>query len=153
MLMLEYCKAIFNLPGMNWKTTQILLFDQVHNLYYLLTVYLSIYMINVLFNMTPSAEQHLLIPGHRQSTSIVVALLYVIPFSLLHLWDFKKEKMDLGGHATEWVQCSLFRKYLNYSEKSHDKVPPSAIALAVIDEAKEIVDKGYMKMFTISQVL
>merc|ERR1719428_1107802 len=107
-------------------------------------------MINVLFNMDPSVEQHLFIPGDRRSTAIVVAMLYVVPFAVLHSWDTTKAKMDLP--AQEWLQGALFRRYLNYSEESREQTPPSAIAMAVIEEATEVIDGGYMKAFTVSEV-
>ena len=51
-------------------------------------------------------------------------------------------KIDLGADLREFLQTSLFRKYLNYSSASLEEFSSSTIALGVLKETPELVDNG-----------
>ena len=69
-LMLEFVRLAFNTPGVFRRTLLILVFDQMHNFYFLLTTYLSIYMVNTLFAQGPETEGHLLVPGSPATINV-----------------------------------------------------------------------------------
>lgn len=124
----EYCKLSFKqIPGVATRTVLTACFDQLRNLYKLFTIYIGVYLVNVLFNMSDLDASDALILSTRSKTAALVGAAYVAPMLVLHAWDLVKAKMDLRGHLRLYLQCSLFRKYLNYSEESRSAVLPADI--------------------------
>merc|ERR1719424_2756716 len=116
-------------PGVRYRTVACLIMDQSHNLYLLLTLYLNIYLVDVLFKVTASTEHRLWIhacpENGRIYTAAAVGTSFIAPMLFLHLWDLKKARLDLGGLSQDYLQVNLFRRYLNYTETSRMKVPPA----------------------------
>eukprot|EP00930_Biecheleria_cincta_P059241 TRINITY_DN44996_c0_g1_i1.p1 TRINITY_DN44996_c0_g1~~TRINITY_DN44996_c0_g1_i1.p1 ORF type:complete len:848 (+),score=128.43 TRINITY_DN44996_c0_g1_i1:286-2544(+) len=142
----EYCKLSFNqIPGVATRTVLTVCFDQLGNLYKLLTIYLGIYLVNVLFDMSDPAAANALILSTRSKTATLVGAAYVAPMLVLHAWDLVKAKMDLRGHLRLYLQCSLFRKYLNYSEASRSAVLPADIQNTIM-LSSEGAASGYCRL-------
>ncbi|CAE7266047.1 phnC2, partial [Symbiodinium sp. CCMP2456] len=78
-----------------------------------------------------------LIGSSRQESAIVVGVLLAAPMVLVHIAALIKAKMDLKGHLHLFLQRSLFRKYLNYSEESRSSVPPALMQSAITRESEE----------------
>lgn len=168
-LIWEYCKLNFRAGGVRWRTLVTLLLDASHNFYFVLTTYLHIYMVDVVFNPEEEKEEELLVReprtwrapwaqdereySPRELTALVVALLYVVPYCLLHVIDLVKTRMDLSGVSQEYLQTNLFRKYLNYDEETRMRVTPSDISLAVIRDCAELGDVGYMKSVGLFRIM
>ncbi|CAK9021666.1 unnamed protein product [Durusdinium trenchii] len=151
-LFTEYFKLCFlQVPSISWRTATCLVFDQMKNIYRYFTLCLNIYIVDVLFNLDSDTEDELIRPT-REETAIVVGVIYVAPMMVLHLWDILKAKMDLVGHLRLYLQASLFRRYLNYSEESRASVPPPDMQHA-LTLGCEGAARGYMKVLDLFQKL
>jgi len=149
----DYLTLNFYKWNIRWRTLLVLFLDQIHNAYFLLSTYLNVYLIDVVFSQEEESAEELLIPDDRIQTAMVCAALYVIPVALLHFIDTIKVMLDLDGLSAEFLQTSLFRKYLNYSDAARTKVDTSAMSLAVISDCPEIALAGYMKCIGLFRVL
>ena len=88
----------------------------LRNLYRYFVLCLNIYLVDVLFNM--HGDEDRLVLSTRLETAYLVAIMYVAPMLVLHAWDLVKAKLDLRGHLRLYLQSSLFRRYLNYSNSA-----------------------------------
>ena len=89
------------------------LLPSFRNVYRYFILCLNIYLVDVLFNMEASEDR--LWMSTRLRTAYAVAISYVAPMLVLHAWDLIKANMDVQGHLRLYLQASLFRRYLNYS--------------------------------------
>jgi len=141
----EFFKLCFAAADVNWRTYVTLAMDQVKNLYMLLMLWTNMYLVNVALNThDEGTEDELLVPT-RGGTVFIICCLNVGPMAVLHMWDLWKLNLDIAGCSTLYLRCSLFRKYLNYSEDSRDHVTPSRIAAAIGTDA-EALGEGYVAM-------
>eukprot|EP00931_Biecheleriopsis_adriatica_P103643 TRINITY_DN78446_c0_g1_i1.p1 TRINITY_DN78446_c0_g1~~TRINITY_DN78446_c0_g1_i1.p1 ORF type:complete len:857 (-),score=158.62 TRINITY_DN78446_c0_g1_i1:114-2309(-) len=156
---------LFNLEiqGVAWRVILMLFLDQLHNAYFLLTTYMNIYMVDVLFKHVAEGleddEAHsgeesgeelqlfggVLFEGSRQRTAVLCAWLYILPLFVLHLADIIKVRLNVSGRSREFLQLSLFRKYLNFSWAEQAHTAPVNIGVGVITECAEISEMGFMK--------
>eukprot|EP00747_Dinoflagellata_sp_TGD_P155479 gnl/TRDRNA2_/TRDRNA2_177579_c1_seq7.p1 gnl/TRDRNA2_/TRDRNA2_177579_c1~~gnl/TRDRNA2_/TRDRNA2_177579_c1_seq7.p1 ORF type:complete len:775 (+),score=121.34 gnl/TRDRNA2_/TRDRNA2_177579_c1_seq7:108-2432(+) len=143
LLMLEFFKFSLNVPGVRWRTLLKISLAQLHNLYYLLTTYLSLYVVDVFFN--DEEVEKLLVKDSHSKTAMVIAALYIVPFALLHLVDIMSLRLEVAGQLQKQLQEDLFRKYLHYNEESREKVPQSDLTLIMLKSTNEIVEAGFMK--------
>eukprot|EP00747_Dinoflagellata_sp_TGD_P049966 gnl/TRDRNA2_/TRDRNA2_146493_c1_seq1.p1 gnl/TRDRNA2_/TRDRNA2_146493_c1~~gnl/TRDRNA2_/TRDRNA2_146493_c1_seq1.p1 ORF type:complete len:757 (+),score=170.16 gnl/TRDRNA2_/TRDRNA2_146493_c1_seq1:182-2272(+) len=90
-----------------------------------------------------------LVQGSRSQTVMFLAALYVMPFALLHVSDMVRVHLDLGGISTSFLQRSLFRKYMCYSEESRRKVSDSVVSLCLLKDVVEVCEGGYMKILQV----
>ena len=81
--------------------------------YYML--YLNMYMVDVLFNLQDEEAKHELILPSRVDTAYLVAVAYLLPTLVLHVWDIMRAVMDVEGRLQVLLKSYLFRRYLNYS--------------------------------------
>jgi len=56
---------------------------------------------------------------------------------LLHLWDYAKVGLDLDGTVRNYLRSNLFRKYLNYSEATRNKVEASDMQAALMVDTRD----------------
>jgi ABC-type multidrug transport system fused ATPase/permease subunit len=142
----------YGMPGIKWDFWQTVAIMQLHNLYLYLTLYLNIYLVDVVFNTEEGTEKKLWLPN-RVHTAYLVGASFFVPFIFLHAVDAYKLKLDLNAEVKKTVQKAIFRKYLNLSEQSARDFPPGVIALAVIKDSAMIVEKGFMKFLKIIAIL
>eukprot|EP00437_Effrenium_voratum_P005659 CAMPEP_0181427244 /NCGR_PEP_ID=MMETSP1110-20121109/16071_1 /TAXON_ID=174948 /ORGANISM="Symbiodinium sp., Strain CCMP421" /LENGTH=824 /DNA_ID=CAMNT_0023550449 /DNA_START=48 /DNA_END=2522 /DNA_ORIENTATION=+ len=147
----EYWKlCFFQVPGIAVRTVLTLVFDQLKNVYRYFVLCLNIYLVDVLFNMNdPETKERLVLPS-RLDTAYVIAGLYVAPMLVLHAWDLVKALLDVQGHLRLYLQASLFRRYLNYSEESRLSVPPTDMQHALSLGSKSAAE-GYTKLIDLFQ--
>eukprot|EP00439_Symbiodinium_sp_Y106_P070289 s872_g12.t1 len=147
----EYWKlCFFQVPGIAVRTILTLVFDQLKNVYRYFVLCLNIYLVDVLFNMNdPETKERLVLPS-RLDTAYVIAGLYVAPMLVLHAWDLVKALLDVQGHLRLYLQASLFRRYLNYSEESRLSVPPTDMQHALSMGSKSAAE-GYTKLIDLFQ--
>lgn len=132
--------CFFQVPGIAWRTLLTMLLDQIRNGYRFFVLLLNIYLVDVLFNTKdPKTEEQLLTPS-RSDTAMIVGAALVVPMVFVHLAEFIKVRMDLTGHLRLFLQSSLFRKYLNYSDESRSSVPPSEMQTGITRESLEAAD-------------
>jgi len=149
----EYVQLVYKAEGIGWRTTSIILLDQMQNFYLYFTLYVNVYLVDVLFNTSShESEGRLFVPGNRKATAIAIGVMYIVPMLFLHLWDYKKVKLDLGGLVREFLQTNLFRKYLNYSEQSRMMVQSSVMQVAIIQDTVELTE-GYVATLNMIQMV
>eukprot|EP00439_Symbiodinium_sp_Y106_P027438 s439_g3.t1 len=137
-LLWEYWKlCILQVPGIGRRTCATLILDEFRNAKRLTILLLQVYMVDVVFNTTDPEAEAQLIGSSRQESAIVVGVLLAAPMLLVHIAALIKAKMDLKGHLHLFLQRSLFRKYLNYSEESRSSVPPALMQSAITRESEE----------------
>ncbi|OLQ00894.1 hypothetical protein AK812_SmicGene16400 [Symbiodinium microadriaticum] len=110
-LLREYYKLCFQVPGTKWRTFLTLFIDQFKNGYNVVKLLLNL------------------------STAVLVGCFYVLPMVAIHIGGIVKVQMDLPGQLRLFLQCCLFRKYLNYSEESRASVVPSDMQTAITNDA------------------
>jgi len=119
---------------------------------------IQIYLVDVLFNLKEAEEKTDEIwlkggPEHgRIYTARLIAGLYIVPMFFLHAWDVQRVYLDLGGLSREFLQLNLFRKYLNYSEDSRQKVPSSHMQVAIIRDCDEVAE-GYTSTLQLLKIV
>eukprot|EP00928_Gymnodinium_smaydae_P052909 TRINITY_DN37034_c0_g1_i1.p1 TRINITY_DN37034_c0_g1~~TRINITY_DN37034_c0_g1_i1.p1 ORF type:complete len:807 (-),score=167.76 TRINITY_DN37034_c0_g1_i1:360-2780(-) len=144
-LMVDYIRLSVSPCPVRWRAILYLLLDSIHNAQYILMTYLNIYMVDVLFVGGEDTEEMLLIEGSREFNAMVFAGLYSGPIVILHLVDCIKANLGLTGMLEEFLQTSLFGKYMNYNDKERKNVDPTEMALALIRDCAQIVEQGFMK--------
>jgi len=88
----------------------------------------------------------------RIATAVLLALGFVIPMIILHLWDNWKTKLDIGGTTNALLQQSLFRKYLNYSEDSRLAVNHCDIHMSIMEDCKTAAE-GYKTLLDMARTV
>lgn len=91
-------------------------------------------MVDVLFKVDDSTSSRL-IGANRHETRVYIAIFWVLPMVAIHLAAVIKAKMDLPGNLRLFLQCCLFRKYLNYSEESRASVAPADMQNAIVRDS------------------
>jgi len=143
-LFAEFWLLVYKNNGIGWRTILTLCMDQMSNAYRLLLLWIGIYMVDVLFNTKdPDAEESLLVVGDRNATSVVIAFLIAGPIALLHLWDLVKGRLNIKGLCRFFLQTNLFRKYLNYNEKSRRVTPVAEISAVIMSDCQDLAE-GYV---------
>jgi len=148
----EYFKLNLSREGIRWKTWLTIFMDQMQNIYVFWILYANIYMVDVLFDVNNPETEKQLWASTREETALFIAATYIVPMLFIHAWDFVKVRMDVRGSSRTFIQKSLFRKYLNYSEESRLSVQPSDMQLALIKDAADLAD-GYASVLTMMQVI
>jgi len=155
MLFWEFLKLNFAAKEIKRRTIKYLIMGQVENLYLFLTLKINIYLVDVLFNLSPAERvetEDQLILDTRQNTAILIGALYIIPMFFLHFISVQMCKLDLSGMTQEFIQSNMFRKYLNFSEQSREEVPASTVQIAIVQDAGELTE-GYMATCELVSVL
>ncbi|CAE7530256.1 ABCB10, partial [Symbiodinium natans] len=137
-LLWEYWKlCLLQVPGIGVRTFVTLIVDEFRNIKRLTVLLLQVYLVDVVFNTTDAESQEQLIGSSRKETAIFVGILIAAPMFLVHIAALIKARMDLKGHLQLFLQRSLYRKYLNYSEESRSSVPPALMQSAITRESDE----------------
>eukprot|EP00928_Gymnodinium_smaydae_P029802 TRINITY_DN22345_c0_g1_i1.p1 TRINITY_DN22345_c0_g1~~TRINITY_DN22345_c0_g1_i1.p1 ORF type:complete len:923 (+),score=178.65 TRINITY_DN22345_c0_g1_i1:62-2770(+) len=144
-LFVEFFKLIFKNRRIGRRTVIMLLLNQLENLYVLFQLYVNIYLVDVLFNINEPETEHKLLLNNRRDTASLVGILYIVPMFILHFVDYKQIRLDVAGHSREFMQENLFRKYLNFSEKTRGIVSPASMQVAILTDTGEVVE-GYMSV-------
>lgn len=147
-LLFEYFKLNLNVKGIGWRSCLTLLMDQLKNGYLYLTLSLGIYMVDVLFireegekgeDRFPYVKTLVWMFGLPEGEDAwIVGAMYIAPMAVLHIWDFYKVKLDVSGMSRNYLQTSLFRKYLNYSEQSRASVKEAVIHAALVNDTGDL---------------
>eukprot|EP00747_Dinoflagellata_sp_TGD_P075084 gnl/TRDRNA2_/TRDRNA2_158591_c0_seq1.p1 gnl/TRDRNA2_/TRDRNA2_158591_c0~~gnl/TRDRNA2_/TRDRNA2_158591_c0_seq1.p1 ORF type:complete len:914 (+),score=138.86 gnl/TRDRNA2_/TRDRNA2_158591_c0_seq1:97-2838(+) len=150
-LFFEYFKLNMRSPGISWRMALSLFMDQWKNIYFFFTLAVSIYLVDVVFNIhEPWTEDKLIVTG-RQNTAVIIGIMYILPLVGLHLWDVVKIRLDLVGRTKLILMSSFFRKYLNYSENSRQQVMPSDLQIGMMQGIEEMAD-GFMAVVDCMQI-
>lgn len=137
-LFIEYVKLVLEQPGNTWRFLITVIFDQLKNLYVWFTLKASVYMVNVVFGHKEDAEDELLIRDDPAKTAQVLGLMYVFLPLLLHIWKVTKMKLDLNGRCKLYLQSSVMRKYMNFSEESRLEVTQPEVVSFVMQKSEQL---------------
>jgi len=148
-LFFEFFRLNFISEGMGYRTVLTVMFDQLKNAYLLLTLMMKTYLINVVLD-TRTSEDRLILPD-RRTCAIVIGILYIAPLTILHVWDYYKLSLDVQGRTKMFIQTTLFRKYLNYSEKSRRSMTPAQMNHAITQESTDVAS-AYAAVLEIVQM-
>mmetsp|Transcript_39292 Transcript_39292/g.87824 ORF Transcript_39292/g.87824 Transcript_39292/m.87824 type:complete len:822 (-) Transcript_39292:77-2542(-) len=135
-LFAEFFRLNFISDGMAYRTSLTMALDQIKNAYLLLTLVMKTYLINVVLD-TKSDPERLFLPD-RRLCAIIIGILYIAPLTILHVWDYYKLSLDVQGRTKMFIQTTLFRKYLNYSEKSRRSMTPAQMNHAITQESTDV---------------
>mmetsp|Transcript_20945 Transcript_20945/g.48821 ORF Transcript_20945/g.48821 Transcript_20945/m.48821 type:complete len:844 (-) Transcript_20945:340-2871(-) len=140
LLHLEFLKLMLAVPGNTSRFIVTCLFDQLKNAYVWFTLVSSVYMVNVIFGKDPSDQAELLIPGDPERTAQVLGVMYIALPVLLHVWKVAKLKMDVKGHCKLFLQTSIMRKYMNYSEESRAETTQHEVQKFIVQNASDLAE-------------
>lgn len=145
--------CIRRIPLIRWRTGWILLMDQFHNLSYLISIKLMVYLVDVVLNTKePESAKHLWLDGNRLGTAVLVALAITLPKAVLALIEYAQiGALGVSGKVKSYLKVNLFRKYLYYSAQSMAKVSPQDLITSLDDDVAELVSLGFMATFQFSQ--
>lgn len=149
----QYWKlCFFEVPGVRWRTLLTLILDQIRNAYRFFVLVLNIYLVDVLFNKQDPRTEERLIVSNRSDTAMIIGGALVAPMFVVHLAALIKTKMDLAGHLRLFLQSSLFRKYLNYSEESRISVAPADMQTGITRGSLEAA-AAYLRLLDLISIL
>lgn len=124
---------------------------QLGNAYYLMTIYLKVYLVDVCLNVKDEATlERLLVPGSRSLTAAVLGLAWVLPnFILVAADHFEMSVLEMGFHIRQHLRVNLFRKYLNYTRESRLRVPIQDLKTSMMEDIPTLARDGYLITFEI----
>lgn len=135
----EYFKLNLTARGMRSRTFIVLFLDQLQNFYLWFTIYVGMYLVDVLFKQSEDVTAYLWLPS-RQHTAWLIGLLYFSPRFVLHFWAVQRVYLDMDGRARRFLQEGLFRKYLCYAESSRQEVKESDMLVSITEDCSEVAE-------------
>lgn len=150
-LFFEYWKLNFESAGVKYKTVLVMIFDQISAVMLFVTLYVGVYLVDTIFARGVSSQQHLLLPD-RYHTACLVAAWYIVPHMVLLAWEALKVYIDIKGPSREFLQMSMMRTTMDYSQSSRNKVSAGDINVAVVVNA-ETVAVGYVAALSMVGIL
>eukprot|EP00439_Symbiodinium_sp_Y106_P027436 s5793_g3.t1 len=136
-LFVDFCRLMLKIPGNSTRFAVTLLCDQLKNAYVWFQLKASVYMVNVIFGGADAADQ-LFIRGDAVTTAKLLGLLYIGLPLLLHLYKEAKTRMDIAGRCGYYLQTSLMRKYMNFSDDSRAAVSLNEVQKIVTAKALDV---------------
>lgn len=133
-LFCEYCQMNFRSAGVQWKTVFILVMDQLNNIFIFGSLWVGIYMVDTVF-AKPGAGNTLAFS--RYHIAILLGLWFVLPVVILHLWESLKVEIDVKGPSQAFLQNSMLRTYLDYTQASRIRVTYAELLFAIDEAAGE----------------
>lgn len=147
--------AFWRVPTVWWKTILIGCLDQLKNVYYLMTIFLKVYLVDTVLNMKEDSPEHpLLVPGSRNATAMLLGVIWVAPNFVLFASDYCKVRFfEIGFFIRKHLRVNLFRKYLNYDDEARSEVQITEITTAMESDIPDLVSNGYTLLFELGQGL
>eukprot|EP00931_Biecheleriopsis_adriatica_P058829 TRINITY_DN35100_c0_g1_i1.p1 TRINITY_DN35100_c0_g1~~TRINITY_DN35100_c0_g1_i1.p1 ORF type:complete len:884 (+),score=135.69 TRINITY_DN35100_c0_g1_i1:43-2694(+) len=138
-----------HVPTIWWKSIVMIVLAQLGNIYYLMTIELKVYLVDVCLNMSDeSTMDRLIVPGSRKLTAAALGVLWILPnFLLLAAGYFEMSVLEMGYHIRQHLRVNLFRKYLNYTSESRAEVPIQDLKSSMMDDIPALVKNGYLLVF------
>ncbi|CAJ1401703.1 unnamed protein product [Effrenium voratum] len=143
--------TFFHVPTIWWKSIVAVFLAQLGNAYYLMTIYLKVYLVDVCLNVKDeSTLDRLLVPGSRSLTAALLGLAWVLPNIILVAADhFEMTVLEMGFHIRQHLRVNLFRKYLNYARHSRARVPIQDLKTSMMEDIPTLSRDGYLISFEI----
>lgn len=143
--------TFLHVPSIWWKSIVAIFLAQLGNAYYLMTIYLKVYLVDVCLNVKDeSTMERLLVPGNRGLTAALLGLAWVMPnFILVAADHFEMSVLEMGFHIRQHLRVNLFRKYLNYTRHSRARVPIQDLKTSMMEDIPTLTRDGYLITFEI----
>eukprot|EP00929_Paragymnodinium_shiwhaense_P041630 TRINITY_DN21611_c0_g1_i1.p1 TRINITY_DN21611_c0_g1~~TRINITY_DN21611_c0_g1_i1.p1 ORF type:complete len:907 (+),score=188.99 TRINITY_DN21611_c0_g1_i1:131-2851(+) len=141
-----------------WKSILITLAAQLGNGYYLMTIYIKVWLVDVCLSEDPGSADRLYFhtgdtKRDRFMTAVVLGSLWIFPNFLLTGVDyFVMTRLEMGFNIRKHLRVNLFRKYLNYTAKSRAEVPIQDIKTSMMTDIPQLVSDGYVIIFDLLQI-
>lgn len=137
-VLLEFFKMTWKNPVVNAGTKWCMGVDVLHNLWYFLNLFLTVYLLDHIIR----TEAELWFIKDRKQSLILYGTTSIAAHAILHWGDYSKTKAHMGRTRT-FIQEALIRKYLNYTAFVRQGVNGSDITLGVERDAHNVAH-GYM---------
>lgn len=135
----EFCKLVYWHMGMTWQASMVLILDQLSSVFLFITLWVGVYIVDVIFDRGHSSREHLLVPD-RYQTAVLIAFWYVLPHLGLFMWEACKVYMDIQGETRKFLQVGLMRTYLDYNVDSREMVTVADVSVAMTSSADQIAN-------------
>lgn len=146
-LLVEYWRLSWNNSQCRGSTIRMVLADQLHNVNFLLGLFLNVYLVDyVLSHEKPDSQ--LIISGGKTNNLILIVALTLIPFAFSHVLDFVRDTWKLNAGE---LQRNLLRKFLNYDESARVQLAESTLILGMTRDSGNLVEGGYLSLIKIVQ--
>jgi len=145
---LEYMKMCMVDSALRNGTILIILADFLINLFYILEIFVSVYLVDHVLN-TEFAEDELWFSRNRTIELLLVAFVKIIPFAIEHFLDYRRLAWRVVGIQLCLLQSSLIRQFLVYDASSRRKVLEADLVMALIRDTPDVVHKGFMTMLVL----
>eukprot|EP00928_Gymnodinium_smaydae_P004027 TRINITY_DN11411_c1_g1_i1.p1 TRINITY_DN11411_c1_g1~~TRINITY_DN11411_c1_g1_i1.p1 ORF type:complete len:1183 (+),score=184.34 TRINITY_DN11411_c1_g1_i1:77-3625(+) len=143
----DYCSMVLQDRRTKMRCGLVLLMSQAEGLYVALTLYINIYIVDVVLKQEEENIPELLLHDGpydgRAHTAVLVGVLYFAPMLICHTFAYISASIDLGGQIRESLQKGLFRTYLDYSAGSREKVTSSDVQVGILQNCAEAAE-GFM---------
>jgi len=132
----EYCKVNYASAGIKWQTAFVLVFDQLNNLIVFGSLWVGVYIVDTLFARDASHKP--LLMRNQYHTAVLVGLWFVLPTIVVHVWETLKIHIDIKGASRTFLQKSMLRTYLDYTQQSRSECSPVELNMAINNTAEEV---------------
>lgn len=144
-LLFEYFRMNWADSVLRWGTIKMLLVDFFRNMYFILKLLASQYVLDCVLNVHYN-DENLLIPSNRKGSLILLVGLLVLPLGVLHFLDHRKYTWRVAGIARSTLQKAVVRKYFVLEDGLREEIDPTVLNMAVMRDAPDLVTSGYMNM-------
>jgi ABC-type multidrug transport system fused ATPase/permease subunit len=137
----SFLQFTFNSTGVRWQTLLCIVMDQLRNVCLFVSLCVGVYMVDIVFDRGHGKRE--LIMGDRYHEAVLIALWYVVPIFVLFAWDACKVFINIQGTVRKFLQKSMLRSFLAYTQASRRRVTPIDLDV-VICESADVASRGYM---------
>lgn len=131
-LFIEFQRLVYQTEGMPRRLALTLILSQIPNLYIYICLWISVYLVDSLFD---KEEQPLVTGGPlggRIYTAYILAALYFVPVLVIFLSSVVKAHIDLGGHISSMLKMHMVRKFLNFNDESRQFVGQARVQTTIV---------------------
>lgn len=147
---------VFGIRGTGWRAYASILLAQLHNIYLFATIYVSKYLVDVVFSKDEESLDELWFhvgeSRGRMETAMAIAAIFLLPMLLLHIVDLLRVNLNFEGKVNMFLKVNLFNQYLNYDEQSRFKMGASRLQNA-LGPAVEACSKSVGQVLEVAGLL
>jgi hypothetical protein len=137
-----FCRFMFHLDGIRWRTVVHIVFDQMKNFNVYFQLSVNIYLVDNVLNS--SAHGGLIVPNDPLSTAYVIAIAVVIFEVILFLLDNVLISLDVKGMLRKTMSGYLFQKIQNFNAQYEETVTPEELADSLHGDVDGVTE-GYLR--------
>jgi hypothetical protein len=131
-------------------TIKFLMVDAVHNLWYLISLLMGVYLLDFIVDREAPASKLLFIHDKKVQLMIYVGITFTALF-VMHVLDYQRLSFGVGGGSRSFLQAALMRKYLNYVTRVRSDMDSGTLVMAIHRDVPECVG-SYFKILALVRV-